>query len=224
MLMFFAFGCERFKTFNLQSSGFQLFLCWENECDEREREGGGERENETMPLYRSGMIQDQDINSDHCGIMGRFWLTWAVWGGEGGAERQMGREIKVQRLEGWLGKRGIVGENWGGKCSIKKREGERSMALKRGRGRGTVHSKVWLHFSLSGSDSDGLLLLYFFVFTSRLTGPQSCLLPAWSKLSKLQSPPDVCSWLKRQKSVTLLSIQLPYSPQTESKPMNWLEF
>ena len=53
------------------------------------------------------------------------------------------------------------------------------MALKRGRGRGTVHSKVWLHSSLSGSDSDGLLLLFFCFYlqtdwTPEL--PSSCLI------------------------------------------------
>lgn len=51
------------------------------------------------------------------------------WGGWSGKKDGKGNKSAAY---GWLGNRGIVGQNWGGKCSIKKREGERSMALKGG--------------------------------------------------------------------------------------------
>lgn len=99
-------------------------------------------------------------------------------------------------------------------------ERERNMALWRGRGRGTVHSKVWLLSRLSGSDFD---VSVFFGLTSRLTGPQElpspCLIKTF-QTSVTMAPPGFCSLLKKgQKSITRVTAAFltPLTSQTESK-------
>lgn len=163
MLVFSAFGCEQLKTFNLHSYSFPLFLCWENQHVQRWRErlclctDRKWSEIRTFTLSTEVLWAGTDSHDQ--------WEVERVerkgrWGGKW--------QCIIQRVEGEMGGLGeksgekkLTGE-WWKKCSMKKKEGERSMALWKGRGRGTVHSKVWLHSRLSGSDSDGLLFFFFF--------------------------------------------------------------
>lgn len=111
------------------------------------------------------MIQDQDINCEHCGIMRQVvtHMSSGRWRGRSGKKDEKGNKSAAYggQTEEW--------RDWG-RTLVKKniqhetgRERRRNMALWRGRGRGTVHSKVWLHSRLSGSDSDGLLFFFFSV-------------------------------------------------------------
>lgn len=135
-------------------------------------------------------------------------------------KEKMAKEIKVQRTEGRLKNGSIGGKKWRGGGMQHEVERERNMALWRGRGRGTVHSKVWLLSRLSGSDFD---VSVFFGLTSRLTGPQElpspCLIKTF-QTSVTMAPPGFCSLLKKgQKSITRVTAAFltPLTSQTESK-------
>lgn len=208
-------GCEHLQTFTFHSSGFLLFLCWENECFQTERKGERERKKgrETIPQCRSEMIQDQDINSEHRDIMSRYWLTWAVGGEKGGAEKKMGREIKSAAYGGetekWRdqeGKSGVCDCVCGQKKNaVLKRETE---SERRG--------EIW-HFGKGGERNcsyQGLAafqavwlwfwrppVFFSFCLTSRLTDwtqglPSPCLITTFTT-SVPMAPPSVYSWLKK---------------------------
>lgn len=153
------------------------------------------------------MIQDQDIKSEH-------WWAGTDSHKQCGEDSKRVREIKVQQTE-----RKVV-KNWSMK---KKREGERSMALQRGRG-----EKLFI-------PSFGCIpdCLFFFSSSSYLQTdwthelPSPCLIQTFHTPVTMAST-DVCRWLKKgneeRYACVISAFLIPLTGQTESKLVHRLEF
>lgn len=95
-------------------------------------------------------------------------------------------------------------EKWWKNAALQ-RKGEKILARgTRERRRRGVHSKVWLHSRLSGSDSDGLLILCFIPLLDLI----AAFLPAWSNKQSPSTSEHFYSWKCKHGPPTPLTCQI----------------